>query len=444
MLRLARWFALALLLPGLAAAQTAPQPPAQKWAAVWADSAHGPYPSGNPTAQPEMKFAFPSADTGASDQSFRMIVRPDLWGPRFRLRFSNAFGTKPVTFDGVHMGVQAAAGALVRGTNRPVTFNGKREITLEPGKMAYSDPVGLDFIGKTPDAALSGRKLAISFHVAGTSGKMTWHAKALQTSYLSAPGAGSHGVEDSDASFPYSTTSWYFLDAVELMVPADTTVVVAFGDSITDGTASTLNGDDRYPDVLSRRLHAIYGTRVVVVNAGIGGNQVAGPAKYTVDEPSAGGPSAGDRLERDVLSLGGVTHVLWMEGINDLARNTGGAPPVIEGFKAGVARLRAKQIRVIGGTLTTALGSTSTAHGSPEVDKERRAINDYIRAAGSFDGVADFDAATLDPATGGLKAEYQPNSTTGGPGDKLHPNRAGYQAMATTVDVGLFSATRKK
>ena len=133
-----------------------------------------------------------------------------------------------------------------------------------------------------------------------------------------------------------------------------------------------------------------------------------------------------------------------MEGINDLARNTGGAPPVIEGFKAGVARLRAKQIRVIGGTLPTALGSTSTAHGSPEVDKERRAINDYIRAAGSFDGVADFDAATLDPATGGLKAEYQPNSTTGGPGDKLHPNRAGYQAMATTVDVGLFSATRKK
>jgi hypothetical protein len=218
-----------LVLPGLAGAQSAP-PPGGKWVAVWTGSAHGPYPVGNPTAQPEMKFAFPSPETGANDQSFRMIVRPDLWGPRFRLRFSNAFGTRPVTFDGVHLGVQAAAGALVRGTNRAVAFDGKREITVEPGKIAYSDPVELDFIGAMPDATLSGRKLAVSFHVVGTSGKMTWHAKALQTSYASAPGAGAHSLEEGDAAFPYSTTSWYFLDAVELMAPAGTTVVVAFRD----------------------------------------------------------------------------------------------------------------------------------------------------------------------------------------------------------------------
>jgi lysophospholipase L1-like esterase len=205
-----------------------------------------------------------------------------------------------------------------------------------------------------------------------------------------------------------------------------------------------LNGDDRYPDVLSRRLHAAYGARIVVVNAGIGGNQVIGPARYTPDEPFAGGPAAGDRLDRDVMSLGGVTHVLWMEGINDLARNKGGAQPVIAGFKDGVAKLRAQKIKVIGGTLPTALGSTSAAHGSPEVDKERRAINDYVRAAGSFDGVADFDAATLDRATGGLKAEYQPNSTTGGPGDKLHPNRAGYTAMANAIDPALFEPVSTK
>ncbi len=443
MFRLARWLSLFLLLPGIALAQQG-QAPAQKWIAVWAASAHGPYPVGNPTAQPEMKFAFPSADQGANDQSFRMIVRPDLWGQRFRLRLSNAFGTQPVTFDGVHLGVQASAGAVVHGTNRPVTFNGKKEITVEPGKLAYSDPVLLDFVGKTPDGALSGRKLAVSFHVAGASGKMTWHAKALQTSYVGPPGGGAHGQEDGEAAFPFSTTAWYFLDAIEAMAPADTTVVVAFGDSITDGTASTLNGDDRYPDVLARRLHAVHGARIVVVNAGIGGNQVVGPAKYTPAEPSPGGPSSAERLERDVLSLGGVTHVVWMEGINDLARNPGGAAPVIAGLKDGVARLRAQKIKVIGGTLVTALGSTSAAHGSPEVDKERRTINDFIRSAGSFDGVADFDAATLDAATGGLKPEYQPNSTVGGPGDKLHPNRAGYMAMAGAVDPTLFAAPKKK
>jgi len=117
---------------------------------------------------------------------------------------------------------------------------------------------------------------------------------------------------------------------------------------------------------------------------------------------------------------------------------------VIAGMKDGVARLRAKKIKVIGGTLPTALGSTSAAHGSPEVDKERRAINDFIRAAGSFDAVADFDAATLDSETGGLKPPYQPNSTVGGPGDKLHPNRAGYMAMGNAVDPAFFAVAKKK
>lgn len=434
--------ALAMLLPGIAAAQTPAHTSAgEKWAAVWAASVQGPYPIGNATAQPELKFAFPSADIGARDQSFRLIVRPDLWGRQFRLRFSNIYGTEPLTLDGTYLGEQADAGTLVPGTNRPVTFDGKKEITIAPGKMAYSDPVKVSFAGKATETALSGRKLAVSFHVPGTSGKMTWHAKALQTSYVSAPGAGARGQEEGDAAFSYSTTSWYFLDEIELMAPADTTVLVAFGDSITDGTASTLNGDDRYPDVLSRRLHTAYGTRIAVVNAGIGGNQVKGPATYTPAEPYAGGPASGDRLERDVLSLGGVTHVLWMEGINDLARNKNGAQPVIDGLKGGVTKMHARKLKVIGGTLTTALGSTSADHGSPEVDKDRRTINDFIRTPGSFDGVADFDAATLDTATGGLKPDYQPNSTIGGPGDKLHPNRAGYQAMADAVDAALFAPT---
>src|SRR4029077_7176615 len=135
------------------------------------------------------------------------------------------------------------------------------------------------------------------------------------------PGAGAKGHEESEAAFPFATTSWYFLDAVDMLAPAGTRAIVAFGDSITDGTASTLNGDDRWPNALSRRLHAAYGNRVSVVNAGIGGNQGVGPGEYSAAHPFSGGPSARQRLERDVTGLSGVSAVIWLEGINDLGAN---------------------------------------------------------------------------------------------------------------------------
>ena len=192
----------------------------------------------------------------------------------------------------------------------------------------------------------------------------TWHAKALQTSYITAPGSGSLGEFEDESAFPNSTTSWYFLDALDVQAPPDTPLVVCFGDSITDGTDSTLNGDDRWPDVLARRLRAA-GSKGSVVNAGIGGNQVVGPAEYGPAKPSPGGPSAMSRLDRDVLALSGVTHVIWMEGINDLSTNGNAtADQVRDGLKAGVARLRAKLpgVKVIGATVTGVGGTTS---GSP-------------------------------------------------------------------------------
>jgi lysophospholipase L1-like esterase len=225
------------------------------------------------------------------------------------------------------------------------------------------------------------------------------------------------------------------------MAPAGTQVVVALGDSITDGTASTLNGDDRWPDALSRRLHAAYGDRVSVVNAGIGGNQVVGPAEYSPQKPFAGGPSALQRLERDVLSLSGVTAVIWLEGINDFSTNANASVEAVQaGMKEGVARIRARlpHARVIGATVVSALGATNAAHGSPAEDQKRKALNEFIRHSGTFDGVADFDQATLDPSTSQLRPEFVPDSTTGGPGDKLHPNRAGYLAMAASIDLKLL------
>jgi lysophospholipase L1-like esterase len=417
---------------------------ADKWATSWAASVQGPYPVGNPSAQPVQKFAFPAPEAGARDQTFRLIVLPDLWGKQTRLRFSNALGTKPVTFDGAYVGLQLGSATLVAGTNRPVTFGGKASVTVEPGKDVWSDAVALPFVKDAK--ALGGRKLAVSFHVAGETGPMTWHAKALQTSYVTAPGAGAKGDANDESAFPYSTASWFFLDAVDMMAPADTKVIVAFGDSITDGTASTMNGDDRWPNVLARRLAAA-GHRAAVINAGIGGNQVTGPAEYSPQKPFAGGPSAGMRIERDVLSLSGVTTLIWLEGINDFSRNgTATAEQVQERMKEIVGRVRTKlpNVRIVAATVTTALNSTNAASGSPEQDAKRKALNEFIRTSGVFDGVIDFDKVAGDPATGEMKAEFVPESTTGGPGDKLHPNRAGYLAMGNAIDLDMVMGKAKK
>jgi lysophospholipase L1-like esterase len=414
----------------------------KSFVAAWTASAHGPYPVGNPTAQPELKFALPSPERGASDQSFRLIVRPDVWGDKARFRLSNAFGTKPITFDDVYVGLQMSGSALVAKSNRPVSFAGKATITVAPGESVVSDPVALTFVKAPNDPMLAGRKLAVSFHVAGESGPITWHAKALTTSYMSGPGSGSHGREEAEVAFPYSSTSWFFLDEVDMLSPR-TKAIVTFGDSITDGTASTLNGDDRWPDVFARRLHASMGSAFSVVNEGIGGNMVAGPADYAA-HPFPGGPSAMDRLDRDVLSLPNVAKVIWLEGINDFG-NAGAEPGKVEdGVREIVKKLRAAipGVQIYMATLTSSMNSTNGGYGAKAVDEKRRAYNDFIRSAGIFDGVIDFDAATVDPQTGELKAEFQPNSSVGGPGDKLHPNRAGYAAMGNAISFPMLFGLR--
>lgn len=419
-----------------------------KWVVSWAASIQGPYPIGNPSAQPDMSRVFPIPEAGARDQSFRLIVRPTLWGRETRIRMSNALGNKPVTFDGVYIGLQTSGAEVAAGTNRTVLFGGEASVTVVPGQSVWSDAVQLPFVRDPAAHDLAGRKLAVSFHVAGESGPMTWHAKALQSSYVSWPGAGKKGHEEREVAFPFATAAWYFLDALDMRATgndSDAYAVVAFGDSITDGTASTMNGDDRWPDVLDRRLRAAYGNRIAVVNAGIGGNQVVGPAVYPPPKPLPpfpGGPSALSRLERDVLTLSGVKAVIWLEGTNDFSRNGNATFEAVEkGMREGVARMRARLpgVRVIGATGVSALGSTSAAHGFAEQDQKRRQLNEFMRTSGVFDGVADFDKVVTDPQTGAMRAEFVPDNTVGGPGDKLHPNRLGYQAMGAAIDLGLLA-----
>src|SRR5262249_1939454 len=193
---------------------------AQQWVAAWTAAAQGPYPAGNPTAQPELKFAFPSPEQGARNQTFRLILKPDVWGAQARLRLSNAFGTQPVTFNDVFVGLQDASSAVVNGTHQPVLFRGQKNVTVPPGQSVVSDAVSLPFVKAPSDPLLRGRKLAVSLHVVGESGPMTWHAKALQTSYLSPPGSGPRSQDEGDIAFPYSTASWFFLDEVDMNLPA--------------------------------------------------------------------------------------------------------------------------------------------------------------------------------------------------------------------------------
>ena len=151
---------------------------------------------------------------------------------------------------------------------------------------------------------------------------MTWHAKALTTSYVTAPGAGAQGRVGGRSGIPLHHGILVLpRRGRDDAHPQTAFAIVAFGDSITDGTASTMNGDDRWPDVLSRRLKALHGNKVAVVNAGIGGNQIAGPAEYGPDKPFPGGPASGQRLDRDVLALSGVSSLIWLEGINDFSKN---------------------------------------------------------------------------------------------------------------------------
>lgn len=412
------------------------------WATVWAASAQGPYPIGAVSAQPDLGRAFVEPAKEACNQSLRMIVRPALLGRRMRIRFTNAWGDRPLTIAQASIGLCLDGAALVPGTLEPVTVNGATDFVVEPGQCCWSDPVQPGFAAQADERLLAGRKLAVSFHIAGPSGAMTWHARAQQTSYVGLPGGGNHVFDAGESGYPLSTVSWYFMDALDVEVDRDNPpmVVAAFGDSITDGTGSTLNHNDRWPDVLQRRLHGA-GRRAAVINAGIGSNQVLQPLDYGTGKPFRGGPAALVRLERDVLTLSGVSTIIWLEGINDLSDNgLATAQAVWDGLARGVAAMRRRlpNVRILAGTVLSARASRLSWHGSDRQEQERQRLNTILRNNDVFDGVIDFDRATFDASTGGIAPLFIPESTCGGAGDGVHPNRAGYLSMGMAVDLSLL------
>lgn len=329
-----------------------------------------------------------------------------------RVRLANTFGLMPVTFDSVHVGRAATGGAVEAGSNRPVTFDRSRSVTIPAGRRLVSDPVDL--------AAPAGGDLAVSLHIpADSAGPATWHPNARATTYVS--GIGDYAAVESGASYSPSSYSWFYLDGVDVRTEAEGTIV-AFGDSITDGAASTLDANRRYPDRLAARLRGA-GIARSVVNTGIGGNRMLAEGVHY-------GQSAADRFERDALAQTGVTHVIVLVGVNDIGRGPHvTADELIAGHRELIRQARAEGRRIYGGTLLPYQGA---AYHTEQGERTRQAVNRWIRTSGAYDAVIDFDAAIRDPAE---PARMLPGYDSG---DHLHPSDAGHQAMADAVDLELF------
>jgi len=305
----------------------------------------------------------------------------------------------------------------VPGTDRALTFGGRPSFVIPAGALVVSDPVELDV------APLS--DLAVSLYFPRDTGKPTSHMLGLHTSYISRG-----NVTDAAAMpDPAAMFAYVWLSSVDVMASPDVFTVVALGDSITDGYATTRDADQAWPTLLAKRLAATKGAqRVAVINQGISGNQVL---------RDGAGISALARLDRDVLSRPGVHWVILLEGINDInirgrvdGPNALTADELIWGYSQIIARCHAQGIRVMGATIMPEEGVPTASERGEQI---RQTANNWIRAKGNFDAIVDFDAAVRDRQH---PARIMPEID---PGDHIHPNDKGNQAMADAFDLSLFA-----
>ena len=409
-----RWrgWLLAALCPLLAAAPLARAAPAPAaWTASW----------GSAQMIPLNENAL--APDALTDTTLRQVVRLSIGGDRLRVRVSNLFGTSPLAIAAAHVAPVAQLGTaridVARG--RALTFDGRADVVIPPGAELHSDPVAL--------TVADGADLAISLYFPQAPAVQTGHPGSRSTSFLL---RGNH-VAAADLPGATTTARWYHLADVE--VAAGRGAIVAIGDSITDGYGVQPERNTRWTDAFGARLREDPRTRGLgLVNAGIGGNRVLLDGL---------GPNLVARFDRDVLGRADVTHAILLEGINDLGVLTRDAPATPEAHAAIVrevtgayrqlaARARQRGIKLIGGTIMP-FGGNDYYHPGRETEASRQAINAFIRTAGVFDAVIDFDAVMRDPARPDrLNPAYDS-------GDHLHPSEAGYRAMAAAVPLDLFA-----
>ncbi len=389
---------------------------AEKWVTTWTTAQQLVVPTGPPRPARQKGPEASNLPASLADQTVRMVAHVSLGGRRVRVELSNMLNALPLEISAARLAVARGGGEIVDGTDRVLKFGGSESFTIPPGVIALSDPVDLDV------APLS--DLAVSLYVADDTGAPANHTVGLHTGYISKGNvAGSRSMPDPTTMFAYA-----WLAGIDVAASGDAYTVVALGDSITDGFATTRDADLAWPTLLAKRLKETKSTpHVAVVNQGISGNQVL---------RDGAGISALARLDRDVLTRPGVRWVILLEGINDInirTRPNGPNPltaeELIGGYRQIIERCHAQGIRVIGATLTPSEGvPTFYAHG----EEVRLAVNRWIRAKGNFDALVDFDAILRDaqhPAR--LKTEADS-------GDHIHPNDAGNQLMADAFDLGVF------
>jgi lysophospholipase L1-like esterase len=368
-----------------------------------------------------------AANSGFNDQTLRMILTPHLAGSMLRVHLSNRFGSQPVTLDRVSIAQRQSGASLVPGSSRSLAFGGRPSVTLPASADVVSDPLRFTVVPFVD--------LAVSLYAPGVTGPATKHFTALQTSYVTGLTTGDRSADVDGAAFTVTTTSWYFIDGIDVMARSDVAAVVTFGDSITDGFQGLegaivpieegLDANERYPDFLQHRLLAA-GRRLSVLNAGISGNRIL----HDGTVPPALGPSALSRLAIDAISQAGVTDVIILEGINDIGQAPrASATDIIAGLQQLVEQLHVARLNVLVGTLTPAGGAQAGFYGTAMANDTRQAVNTWIRSSGVADGVVDFDAALRDP-----QDPSRINPAYDG-GDHLHFNSAGYEAMAGAVNL---------
>ncbi len=421
--------ALALSITALHSAVTA-QSASEHWVGTWSTAEVGrpqtpPAPVQGPP--PFMPNQCPPNPTPApagfmhfANQTLRQIVHTSVGGSRMRVVLSNTYGTAPLAIGAANLALRDKDASIQQGSGRALTFSGRPAFTIPPGALAYSDPVNL--------AVAQMSDLAIDLFLPGetnTPAPLTMHTGAFQTSYVSETGNHSGAVKLPTA---VTTQNWFIVSRVEVAAPASVGGLVAFGDSITDGTRSTPDTNSRWPDQLARRmLSQTPPVRMGVMNAAIAGNRVLSDAAFQA------GINALARFEHNVAAQPGATHIIFMEGINDIGQARESATPsaedVIAGHKQIIERAHARGLKVYGATLTPFYGA---AYYSEVGEAKRQAVNQWIRTSKAYDGVIDFDKVTRDPNDPKkFLAAYDSC-------DHLHPSDAGYKAMADAIDLSLF------
>lgn len=392
------------------------------WVSAWSTAVH------TPLAFPGM----PPAPT-FENQTVRMVIRPTIEGQRVRIRFTNELGNTPLAIGAAHIGLVKENGSIVPGSDRPLTFGGEGSVNVPAGAPMLSDPVEL----KVPAFA----EVAVSVFLPKKTESSTFHLLGQHATYTSGPGDFAGAAEIPDVKV---TRSWYWLSGMEVWAANRSAAIVAFGDSITDGFGAKEGEYGDWPNQLAKRLAELKGSAsLAVANEGIGGNRILF---------DGAGVNSLARFDRDVLSQPGVVDVIVLEGINDIGWPHMKLPPakegspvrsnpftnqvvstgdLIQGYKQIIERAHQHGIRAFGATILPYEGAN---YFSEDGEATRQAVNQWIRTGGAFDGVFDFDAAVRDPDH---PAKFKQDLQSG---DYLHPNSAGYTAMAAAIDLSSLRA----